>query len=232
MGAYATFMRPTGVTSSKFWRRAGPLYPALPYSWNMLWFVNSPCWALLTIIAIGLTAAQRTESALAGNQLATARFHAAAEAGIGWAVLNLLAPATAFDEGVEAWVPDGSARLWTFAGETLEITVFNEASRIDLNRASRDQLEALLQKVLAKEPNDRPVAKEVWAELLEILALQPEVPPPMPRAFPSTAFRKKHLTRSRRRWRRRKTRRILLPALTGTIQQLYPWTLWIRRPLI
>jgi len=101
--------------------------------------------ALLTIIAVGLTAAQRTESALARNQLAAARFDAAADAAISWAVLNLLAPATAFeDEEVDPWVPDGSARPWSFAGETLEIRVFNEASRIDLNKAPRDLLEDLL----------------------------------------------------------------------------------------
>jgi general secretion pathway protein K len=99
---------------------------------------------LLTIIAVGLTAAQRTESALASNQLASARFQAAAEAGVGWAILNLLAPSTVFDEDAETWLPDGTPRLWTFAGETLEIGVSDEASRIDLNKASRDLLESVL----------------------------------------------------------------------------------------
>ena len=99
--------------------------------------------ALLTIIAFGLTAAQRTESALAGNQLATARFRASAEAGVSWALLNLLAPRTVFEEEAEVWVPDGGARPWAFAGESLEIRVFNETSRIDLNTAPRDLLEAL-----------------------------------------------------------------------------------------
>jgi general secretion pathway protein K len=97
--------------------------------------------ALLTIIAVGLTATQRTESTLAGNQLATARFRAVAEAAVSWAILNLLAPPSTFDEDVDEWVPDGSARPWIFAGETLEIKVFNEASRIDLNTAGRDLLE-------------------------------------------------------------------------------------------
>ena len=99
--------------------------------------------ALLTIIAVGLTAAQRTESSLTGNQLATARFRAAAEAGVSWALLNLLAPPTVFDEEAEVWVPDGAARPWVFAGESLEIRVFNDTSRIDLNTAPRDLLEAL-----------------------------------------------------------------------------------------
>jgi general secretion pathway protein K len=99
--------------------------------------------ALLTIIAVGLTAAQRTESALASNQLDTARFHAAAEAGIAWAALNLSAPRTLFEGDVDPWIPDGSVRVWTFAGEDLEIRVVNEASLIDLNRASRGLLESL-----------------------------------------------------------------------------------------
>ncbi|WP_089728169.1 general secretion pathway protein GspK [Candidatus Thiosymbion oneisti] len=100
--------------------------------------------ALLTIIAVGLTTAQRTESTLTGNQLASARFHALAEAGVSWAILNLLAPVTIIDEETEVWVPDGMPRSWTFAGETLQIRVFNETSRVDLNTADRDLLEALL----------------------------------------------------------------------------------------
>jgi general secretion pathway protein K len=99
--------------------------------------------ALLTIIAVGLTVTQRTESTLAANQIATTRFRALAEAGIDWAMLNVLAPQTGFEDEVEAWVPDGTPRHWTFAGEKLEIRVFNEASRIDLNNASVDLLKAL-----------------------------------------------------------------------------------------
>lgn len=66
--------------------------------------------ALLTIIAVGLTTAQRTESTLAGNQLVGARFHALAEAGVSWAILNLLIPVTIIDEETEIWVPDGMPR--------------------------------------------------------------------------------------------------------------------------
>ena len=45
-------------------------------------------------MALGLTAAQRTESTLAANALDGARFRAAADAGIAYAVLHLLAPPT------------------------------------------------------------------------------------------------------------------------------------------
>lgn len=104
----------------------------------VLWIV-----ALLTIIAVGLTAAQRTESTLAGNQLATTRFRAAAEAAVSFTVLNLLARPQTLDEDADVWVPDGVARPWTFGGESLEIRVFNEASRIDLNKAPKELLVAL-----------------------------------------------------------------------------------------
>lgn len=104
----------------------------------VLWVI-----ALLTIIAVALTAAQRTESTLAGNQLAAARFRAVAEAGVSFAVLNLLATPPVLDDEVDLWAPDGAARLWTFGGETVEIRVFNEASRIDLNKAPKDLLVAL-----------------------------------------------------------------------------------------
>jgi len=128
---------------------------------------------LLTIIAVGLTATQRTESALARSQLASARFHAAAEAGISWTILNLLAPASAFDEEAEAWVPDAEARPWSFGGQYLEIRVFNEASRIDLNRASRDLLESLLKAVEVPEDEASAIADAIedWRDTNDLKQL-------------------------------------------------------------
>ncbi|MEA3278340.1 MAG: type II secretion system protein GspK [Pseudomonadota bacterium] len=107
----------------------------------VLWVI-----ALLTILAVGMTGTQRTESALATNQLATARFRALAEAGISFAVLNLMAaPPLVPNEASDVWVPDGRVRAWAFAGETLHIAVFNEASAIDLNQASQELLKGLLE---------------------------------------------------------------------------------------
>jgi len=108
----------------------------------VLWVV-----ALLVIIAVGLTATQRTESTLAANQRATARFRALAEAGINYAVLNLTAnaPLVQDDELTsDLWVPDGSAYRWSFAGEPLEIAIVNEQSLIDLNQAAEDLIGSLL----------------------------------------------------------------------------------------
>lgn len=101
--------------------------------------------ALLTVIAVGLTTAQRTESVLTRNQLAAARFRAAAEAGIAWTALHLLAPPSAFEDQADAaWIPDGAPRPFAFGDETLEIRIDNEYSRIDLNKAPKDLLAALV----------------------------------------------------------------------------------------
>jgi general secretion pathway protein K len=108
----------------------------------VLWVIT-----LLTVMALGLTAAQRTESTLTANALAGARFRAAADAAIAYAVLNLLAPPpldpdTQTDAAV--WLPDGSPRPWTFAEVPLAISIHNEASRVDLNVADANVLTALL----------------------------------------------------------------------------------------
>jgi len=112
----------------------------------VLWVV-----ALLTIIAVAVTGTQRTETALAGNQVDSARFRALADAAIGYAMLNLMVPPIT-TQGREAqdapdpngWTPDGTPQAWSFGGASLEVAVYNEASRIDLNEAPRDLLMRLL----------------------------------------------------------------------------------------
>lgn len=108
----------------------------------VLWVV-----ALLTIIAVGMTAAQRTESALAANQRAVADFRGHAEAAINFAALELMMPPPLVEDEAEAteqWVPDGAERPWLFAGEGLMIAIVNEASLIDLNQAPRELIVGLL----------------------------------------------------------------------------------------
>lgn len=113
----------------------------------VLWVV-----ALLTIMAMGLTATQRTETALAGNQVTAARFRAESDAALEYVVLNLLAtPALLQDGGglgpeeeSDLLVPDGSPRTWRFAGQELEIRLFDEAALIDLNQAPPELLSGLL----------------------------------------------------------------------------------------
>lgn len=125
----------------------------------VLWVIT-----LLTVMALGLTAAQRTESTLTANALDGARFRAAADAGIAYAALILLAP-PALDQTVPqtdaegqplAWLPDGSAHPWTFAEVPLAISVYNESSRIDLNQADANLLTALF--VVLGVPDDASAA--------------------------------------------------------------------------
>lgn len=113
----------------------------------VLWVI-----ALLTLMALGLTATQRTETALTRNQVDAVRFRALADAALHYAVLNLqVPPPVEGRDRAEVWIPDGSPLRWRFGGETLEIRVFNEASRIDLNAVQSDLLQALLA-VLGVEP--------------------------------------------------------------------------------
>lgn len=110
----------------------------------VLWVI-----ALLIIIAVGLTADQRSETSLAANQIGAARFRALSDAAIGYAVYQLNAPVNLLQDKTEVlesdlWVPDGSPRAWRFAGEDLSISVTDEGSLIDLNQASRELLSALL----------------------------------------------------------------------------------------
>lgn len=101
--------------------------------------------ALLTVMAIGLTTAQRTETALSDNHVSAARFRAAADAAIAFTVLLLsMPPPDPTNPEVAIWLPNGSAHPWRFGGLDLSIQIFNETSRIDLNSAPFDVLRALL----------------------------------------------------------------------------------------
>lgn len=112
---------------------------------------------LLTIIAVGLTQTQRTETALVENQIGGARLRALSDAAIAYTMLSFLAPATTVQntlggdaEGADIqgpWLPNGAPRLWRFQGQAVSISVYNEASRIDLNQAQPELLGALMRAV-------------------------------------------------------------------------------------
>lgn len=110
---------------------------------------------LLTVMAVGLTAAQRTETALTENQIDQARFSALSDAAIAYAMYSFLMPADALMEPAvgalpedpegQAWVPNGTPRSFRFAGSAVEIAVHDEASRINLNSADPALLAALFE---------------------------------------------------------------------------------------
>jgi general secretion pathway protein K len=112
---------------------------------------------LLTVMAVGMTAAQRTETSLTDNRIVEARFRALSDAAIAYAMFSFLAPpetgqlgapgglGQAKDDATQtAWVPDGVPQPWQFDGESLSIAVYNEQSKINLNQATAGQLAALM----------------------------------------------------------------------------------------
>ncbi|WP_295538637.1 type II secretion system protein GspK [uncultured Thiohalocapsa sp.] len=106
----------------------------------VLWII-----ALLTIMALGLTTTQRTETALTRNQIDAARFRAHAQSALALTALNLLStPMEATDPGA-VWLPNGAPRALSIDGVELTVTLSNEASRIDLNAATQDQLATLIE---------------------------------------------------------------------------------------
>ena len=106
----------------------------------VLWIIS-----LLTVMALGLTTTQRTESALTRNQLDGSRFRALSEAAINLTVLNLLSTPLETVPTEAVWVPDGLPRTLVFDGTELTVTLYNEASRLDLNTATREQLATLIE---------------------------------------------------------------------------------------
>lgn len=110
---------------------------------------------LLTVMALGMTVTQRTETALVENQLGGARFRATGDAALAYTMLSFLLPANdaslgGGDGSAEAespWIPNGAPRVWRFQGEPVTIAVFNEESRINLNQADPRLLSALMQAV-------------------------------------------------------------------------------------
>lgn len=118
---------------------------------------------LLTVMAVGMTAAQRTETALTENLIADARFRALADAAITYTVYNFIAPPPG--EGLATggklgqanadlpppWLPNGAPRPWGFDGKRLTIAVSNEQSRINLNQAPAEVLAALLKALGVEE---------------------------------------------------------------------------------
>jgi general secretion pathway protein K len=106
----------------------------------VLWVLS-----LLTVMALGLTMTQRGEQALARNQLDGARFRALAEGAIHLAMLNLMSDPIDAVPTEDLWRPDGTPHRLSLGGEEIEIRIFNEASRIDLNSMSREQLITLFE---------------------------------------------------------------------------------------
>ncbi len=131
--------------------------------------------ALLTVMAVALTAAQRTETALTSNHLEAARFRALADAAIAYTALDFMTQSPASEEGTEGtWLPNGVPKTWYFAGTGLSIAVFNEMSRIDLNEASLELLTELLLVLEVPEEEAAKLAAAIadWRDEDDLVLLQ------------------------------------------------------------
>ncbi len=117
----------------------------------VLWVIT-----LLTVIALSVVSMTRTETQMTRNRLDEARLRASSEAALTLAVLRLNST-----EEEDVWYPDGSTHTWRFNATDVNIQLFNESSRIDLNRASDTILEKLLTSVGAGSSEAAGITKRI-----------------------------------------------------------------------
>lgn len=103
----------------------------------VLWVI-----ALLTSMASSLVVTTRTELSLARNRLAEAELRALSDAAVTMIAFRLMST-----EEQDRWFPDGNPHQWEFNGKMVEIKLYNEGSRIDINRASNTTLIGLFKAV-------------------------------------------------------------------------------------
>jgi general secretion pathway protein K len=99
----------------------------------VLWSV-----VLLALLAMGLTAAGRSDMKLAGNLRRAAAAEAAANGGVYAAVFNVA------DIPARAWVVDGQSHEIRIGGYTVMVRVWDESGKLNPNYAPPDLLAALL----------------------------------------------------------------------------------------
>ncbi len=97
---------------------------------------------LLSIIAAALSWESRSSARIARNMADNAAARVAADAGIQRAILDLV---TVPD--VKKFRTDGAVYVWMFANSTVQISLQDEASKIDLNKAPEAALAALFDSV-------------------------------------------------------------------------------------
>ncbi|SDH69051.1 general secretion pathway protein K [Pseudomonas benzenivorans] len=103
---------------------------------SVLWLL-----VLLSLIVLNLSAGSRTELQLAGNARLAASARHVAEAGVNWGAWSLLQANTA------GWLADGSTRSLELDGIGVEVALFDEQGKIDLNEADPLLLVGLLESV-------------------------------------------------------------------------------------
>jgi general secretion pathway protein K len=103
---------------------------------GVLWLL-----VLLSLIVLNLSAGSRTELQLAGNARLAASARHVTEAGVNWGVWSLLQTDTA------GWLADGSTRSLELDGIRVDVALFDEQGKIDLNQADLQLLAGLFESV-------------------------------------------------------------------------------------
>ncbi len=111
---------------------------------GILWLL-----ALLTLIGSSLTTSSRLELQLTANLRQGAAARHAADAGVAWALWSLLQP------GTDGWLADGSVRRLPLEGLDVQVALFDEQGKIDLNEAGPELLQGLLRAVGVAEDEAR-----------------------------------------------------------------------------
>lgn len=93
--------------------------------------------AFLTVLAAGVTVVARSDVQLARNVIGIAQARAEAEGGIYYALTRLI------DASNTKWIGNGSTYRIPGAGMKVEVTIQDEAGRIDINIAEADLLRSL-----------------------------------------------------------------------------------------
>lgn len=107
---------------------------------SVLWLL-----VLLSLIVLNLSAGSRTELQLVSNLRLAAQGRHVAEAGVNWGLWSLVQANTA------GWLADGSTRTLVLDGVSVEVALFDEQGKIDLNEAGPQLLQGLFESVGLKE---------------------------------------------------------------------------------
>lgn len=103
---------------------------------GVLWLL-----VLLSLIVLNLSSGSRTELQLAGNARQAASARHVAEAGGNWGIWSLLQANTS------GWLADGSVRSLELDGIRVDVALFDEQGKIDLNEADPQLLQGLFESV-------------------------------------------------------------------------------------
>lgn len=130
---------------------------------SVLWLL-----VLLSMLVLNLSAGSRTELQLAGNLHQAASARHVAEAGVNWGLWSLSQANNA------GWLADGSGKTMELDGISVEVLLFDEQGKIDLNEAEQPLLQGLFESAELEKKAAEELAAAVidWRDEDELLTPQ------------------------------------------------------------